>query len=121
MWTLIIEGGYPMWFLMLFGIAGLVAAVGYARRPTHTGLQVVIGLAITTIMSICTGIAADLAAVGHKAPDYLRSHPNMSLAEVTLAGVGESMSPAILGFSLLTIVALIVTLGLRRSRHADLD
>ena len=119
MWTLVIEGGYPMWFLMLFGIAGLVAAVGYARRPTRSGLQVVVGLGITTLMSICTGTAADLAAVGHKAPEYVRSHPNMKLPEVILAGVGESMSPAILGFSLLTIVALVVTLGLRRSRQVE--
>lgn len=119
MWTLVIEGGYPMWFLVLFGIAGLVAAVGYARRPTRPGLRVVIGLAITTFMSVCTGTAADVAAVGHKAPDYVRSHPNVRLTEVILAGVGESMSPAILGFSMLTIVALVVTLGMRRSGHLE--
>jgi Na+/proline symporter len=108
-----------MWFLILFGIAGLVSAVGYARRPTRPGLQVVIGPAITTLMSICTGTVADLAAVGHKAPDYVRSHPNTSLSEVLLAGVGESMSPAILGFSLLTTVALVASLGMRRSRHIE--
>jgi hypothetical protein len=43
----------------------------------------------------------------------------MKLTEVIVAGVGESMSPAILGFSLLTIVALVVTLGLRNSRHLE--
>lgn len=116
MWTLIVEGGYPMWFLLLFGLAALAAAVRYAQRPTRFGLRFVTGLALTTLMSICTGTAADLAAVGHKAPDYLKAHPNMSLAEVSLVGFGESMSPAVLGFSLLTMTALVVTLGVLRSR-----
>ena len=116
MWTLIIEGGYPMWFLLLFGLAGLAAAIRYAQRPTRSGLHFVAGLAATTLMSICTGTAADLAAVGHKAPDYLRAHPNMSLAEVTLVGFGESLSPAVLGFSLLTMIALVVSFGLLRAR-----
>lgn len=115
MWTLIIEGGYPMWFLALFGFAGLIMAVRYALHPSRLGLRSVVGLSVTTVLSIFTGTAADLAAVGHKAPEYLRAHPGITLAEVTLTGFGESMSPAILGFSLLTITALVVTLGLRRS------
>jgi len=116
MWTLIVEGGYPMWFLLLFGVAGLAAAVRYAQRPTRSRLHLVAGLASTTLMSSCTGTAADLAAVGHRAADYVRSHPRIGLAEVTLVGVGESMSPAVLGFSLLTMMALVVTLGILRTR-----
>lgn len=115
MLTLVVEGGYPMWFLLIFGLGGLIRAIRYAIRPSRLGLSSVAGLSVTTLMSIFTGVAADLAAVGHKAPDYVKSHPNSTLAEVTLTGFGESMSPAILGFSLLTITALVVTFGLRRS------
>jgi hypothetical protein len=117
MWTLMIEGGYQMWFLLIFGLAGLILAVRYAMHPSRLGLVSVAGISVTTLMSIFTGVAADLAAVGHKAPEYLKAHPNLTLAEVTLTGFGESMSPAILGFSLLTITALVVTLGLRRATN----
>lgn len=119
MWDLMIEGGYPMWFLLLFGIAGLVAAIRYAQKPTTGILRLVCGLGTTTLFSIFTGTAADVAAFGHKAPDFLKAHPAMNLSEVVLLGIGESMSPGVLGFSLLTICSLLVTVGLYRSARVE--
>lgn len=115
MWTLMIEGGYPMWFLLVVGAIGFISAVRYARRPSARGLWVVAGLAVTTLFGTCTGVAADLAAFGHKAPAYLKLHPEMSLSDVVLLGIGELMSPAVFGCSLLAITALVVTFGLRRA------
>jgi hypothetical protein len=114
MWKLMLEGGYPMWFLLAFGLAGTVAAIRYAARPSPNALYRVIGLGTTTSFSTLFGTVADLAALGHRAPDFLKAHPEQSLSEVVLLGVGESMSPGIVGFDLLTLMALIVSFGLYR-------
>jgi hypothetical protein len=45
----------------------------------------------------------------------LAHHPAETLANVVLQGVGESMSPAILGFSCLTLAAALVSVGLFRA------
>ncbi len=118
MWTLIQEGGYWMWFLLAFGLAAIIAGALYARSPSWGNLRVVVGLGVTTLFSSASGIAGDLSAVGHRAPEYVNSHPGTKLPEVVLLGVGESMSPGIIGFSMLTIVALLVTYGLFRDRQA---
>jgi hypothetical protein len=119
MWMLFVEGGYPMWFLLAFGLSALAAAARYAWRPSARALRVCSGLSTCTLLSICTGVATDLSAVGHKAPEYLRQNPGLTLAEVVLEGVGESMSPAIFGFTLLLMTALFVTYGLGRRESAD--
>ena len=116
MWTLMEEGGYPMWFLVTFGIATLLAAAGFAFRPETARLRLTLGLGTTTLISIGTGVVADLAAVGHQAPAYLAKHPEQDLATVLLQGFAESLSPAIFGGFILTIVALWVSVGLWRQR-----
>jgi hypothetical protein len=40
--------------------------------------------------------------------------PAVERRQLALAGVGESMAPAVLAFALLTVVWLLVALGLRR-------
>jgi hypothetical protein len=114
MLTLFAEGGYPMWFLVFFGICTLLAAAAFAYRPERARLRLTVGLAATTLCSIGTGVAADLAQVGHHVGEYHRAHPGSTLPELVLQGFAESMSPAIFGGFILTIVALWVSLGLWR-------
>jgi len=111
MWTLIVEGGFPMWFLLIFGLATWAAAGAFARRPTPRGLRLVLGLGVTTLFSVAMGIVTDLAAVGHHAPAYRAQHPELGWPEILLQGFAEAMSPGVLGFSMLTIAALLVTWG----------
>jgi hypothetical protein len=108
------EGGFAMFFLLAFGAALLVAATLYAWRVTRLALRVTLGLGAATGFATLTGVAVDLAAVGHGAVAYLGRHPGESLASVVLQGVGESLAPAVLGFTLLSLAALITTLGLYR-------
>ena len=112
---LFVEGGYPMWFLLVAALAALGAAASFAARPSPRRLALTRALSSTTLASILTGTAADVAAVGHHAPEYLARHPNETLASVVLQGVGESMSPAIVGFSCLALACLLIALGIHRS------
>lgn len=114
MWILFAEGGYPMWFLVFFGVCTLLASAAFAYRPKRAALRLSLGLGLTTLCSIATGVAADLAQVGHQAPQYVRAHPDVNLAEALIQGFAESMSPAIFGGFILTICSLWLSLGLWR-------
>lgn len=116
--TLFEEGGAPMWFLLAFGLGMLILAVRYAIAPTVWAFRATLGLGSATLFTAVTGTCADLAAVGHHAPAYLKAHPGMTLAEVLLQGAAESMSPGILGFTMLSLAAMIVTLGFYREGKA---
>jgi uncharacterized membrane protein len=119
MMTLFLEGGFPMWFLLAFGLLSLLASGRFAFRPSRARLRLTVSLGLATLFTVLTAIAADLAMVGHQVPRYLTSHPKETLASVLLQGFAESMSPAILGFSVLTVVALFLALGYYRE-SADL-
>jgi len=112
--TLFIEGGFPMWFLLAFGLATLAFATGFAWSPVRRTLRTTFGLAAATGFTSVTGICTDLATVGHQAPSYLKAHPTETLVDVRLQGAAESMSPGIMGFTILSLAALIVALGFQR-------
>lgn len=114
MLTLLVEGGFPMWFLLAFGLGTLVCAGRFARAPNRRMLRVTLALSGATGFTALTGICTDLAAVGHHAPAYLREHPGMTSTDVLLQGLAESLSPGILGFTMLSLAALIVALGFQR-------
>jgi hypothetical protein len=116
--TLIREGGFPMFFLLAFGLGALAFAVRFAVAPSQRALKTTLSLSAATLFTAVTGICAAFAAVGHQAPDYLKRHPESTLAEVVLLGIGESMSPGILGFTMLSLIALIVALGVWRQNPA---
>lgn len=107
-----------MFFLLAFGLAALAFAVRFATAPTQRSLRTALGLSAATACTAVTGICTAFSVVGHQAPDYLKRHPDTSLAEVALLGFAESMSPGILGFTLLSLVGLILALGLYRQSPA---
>jgi len=114
MMTLFREGGFPMWFLLAFGTLLLVSGARFAMRPDKARLRLALALGAATLFTMVTAVSADLATVGHQAPDYLASHPGITLATVVMQGAAESLSPAILGSTMLTLAALFIALGFHR-------
>jgi hypothetical protein len=112
--TLILEGGFPVFFLLAFGLAAMAFAVRFATAPSQRVFKTTLALCAATAFSSINGIFAAVSAVGHHAPEYLKHHPESSLAEVVLLGLGEAMSPGILGFTVLSLIALILALGVYR-------
>lgn len=111
MLTLLREGGFPIWFVLAFGALALFCAGRFAFRPGVLPWRLALALSCATLFAVLTAVAADLAEVGHQAPTYLARHPNESLTSVLLQGFAEAMSPAIMGFSMLTVVAMFIALG----------
>ena len=114
MLTLFREGGFPMWFLLAFGLGMLGLAGRFAYAPTGWALRATLGLGSATMFTAITGTCADFAAVGHHGPRFLETHPEMQLFQMLLQGFAESMSPMILGFTMLSLAAMLVTLGFYR-------
>jgi hypothetical protein len=114
MMTLFREGGFPMWFLLAFGMLLLIAGARFAIRPDAARLRLALALGAATLFTMVTAVSADLATVGHQAPDYLARHPELTIAAVLLQGFAESLSPAILGSTVLTLAALFIALGFHR-------
>lgn len=112
MLNLLREGGFVMVFVLGFGLTALVCAILFAVRPARRKLPFLRGMSYATLFAVLSGICADLAAVGHHVPDRFADKPDWYM--YLILGVGESMAPGILGFSILSLVALCAAVGARR-------
>jgi hypothetical protein len=112
--NLVREGGFPVFFLLAFGLVAMVFAVRFATAPSQRGFRTTLVLCVATLLTSVNGMFAAFAAVGHHAPDYVKQHPGSNLAEVVLLGFGESMAPGILGFTVLSLISLVLALGVWR-------
>jgi hypothetical protein len=123
MGTLMTEGGFPMFVVLAFGLATLLLAARFAYQPDGRSAAPVWSLAIATAASTVTGVASDLAAVGHHAPRFLQEHADdgagYDLPRVLIQGFAESMAPAILGSTFVALAALLVAVGLLRRLSAS--
>src|SRR5262245_13178706 len=99
-------GGFPMWAILAFGLFDLSLGARFAFRPERRLLPVIVALGCAVLFSVFAGTAKDFATVGMQVPHRpeLANSPQIHL--IILEGFAESMSPSILGFSLLSLVAL---------------
>lgn len=107
-------GGAPVWAILVFGSANLIASAVFSYRPSRRLLGVIIALACSVLFSVAAGTLADLAAVGMHIAERSDWQLSTRLPVLVLQGVAESMVPGILGFTFLSLVALACAVGLRR-------
>jgi hypothetical protein len=107
-------GGFPMWAILAFGLFDLALGARFAFRPERGLLPVIVALGFAVLFSVFAGTAADFAAVGIQVPHRAEWANSPHVHLIILEGFGESMSPSILGFSLLSLVALECAVGLRK-------
>jgi hypothetical protein len=123
MWTLIEWGGFPIWFVLAFGFIAFGSAVLFAWQPQRRGLRLIIGMSLATLFSILSAIAADLATVGHSVnvgwQKYMTDGGHDMVTRIINQGIAESLSPGIIGFTLLSLTWLVASVGLRRLPDAD--
>lgn len=109
MLTLIRNGGVPVIFVLVFGVLALTGAAYAAARPDERTLRYVKGMIWATVASVGSATCADLGAT-FQAVSGAPGTPTAML----LQGLSESMSPGILGFSLVSLAALFVAIAARR-------
>ena len=116
MLTLLRNGGVPMVFVVLFGVLALTGAIYAATRPDARTMDYVKGMCAATLASTCSATCADLGATFQHVSNA-PSGPGAGSGPDTrmlLEGLSESMSPGILGFSLVSLAALFLAVASRR-------
>lgn len=109
MLTLLRNGGVPMVFVLLFGVLALTGAAYAAAKPDVRTVRYVLAMCAATVASTLSGTCADLGATFQ----HVGNTPGAS-ARMLYVGISESMSPGILGFSLVSLSFLFVAVAVRR-------
>ena len=104
-------GGFSMWFLVVFGALALLSAARFARRPSPELLARIACLERAVSWAVLTGVASDLAAVGHKIATTSEWAHSPDLPLIVLTGFSESLMPAVLGGGILSVGALLTAVG----------
>lgn len=112
-------GGYPMWIVTIFGVACLVTAVRFALRADARKLAIVRALTWATIFAILSGVLSDFMTVMWKVPGTPEWAHDPDLHLIVMMGLGEAVTPGVLGFSLLSLVWLFVAIGTRRLQDRE--
>lgn len=112
MWFFL-AGGVPMIFVLTFGAIALVAAVAFAVRPDPERFGHLVALGVSVLCVSIAGVAADLLTVSVHVPGFVAEGGDAAM--LVLAGIGESLTPLIVGFTVVGIEAAIVAVGLRRA------
>jgi hypothetical protein len=119
MLDLIREGGGPMLFVLIFGLLTFGAAGLFAARGDRRRLGFIIWMGVATLLSVGGGIASDLAAVGHHGLAHCAER-QIAATACLLIGFAESMAPAIVGLTLLSLAAMLVAVGMSRTARAGI-
>jgi len=114
MMTLIRNGGFPMFFIMAFGLIALAAAGWYAFRPNPRSFGVIVWMGAATLFASLMGTVADFGAVAFAVSSMIVQGAK-DWPAVVFEGFAESMSPGIMGFALLSMVALVTAVGKARA------
>ncbi len=114
MLTLIRNGGFPMFFIMAFGGVALAAAGWYAFRPNARSLGVIVWMGTATLFASLMGTVADLGTVAYAVSSMIQAGAKDWYVAL-IEGFAESMSPGIMGFALLSMVALVTAVGRARA------
>jgi len=108
-----LEGGWGMWPILLFGVVALASAARYGVRPDRGWLRFVAALWLTLLVTVVHATVTDLAAVfAHFEGAALRA--GEPIVVTLFIGLKESTRPAALGGIFLTLVPLLAAVGLYR-------
>jgi hypothetical protein len=116
------DGGFSMYFVLGFGFVSLGWAAWYAARGKKKALGFVYAMMAATLFSIGSGVMVDLGMVfktlsGSSDVDERHQEVGRDVAhraDLLLEGLGESMAPGVMGFSLLALTSLLLAAGAAR-------
>lgn len=109
-----LEGGFGMWTVLAAGSAALGAAGRYAAAPDRGKLAFTAALSMTTVVATIAGVWTNVGAVMSFLEDPARV-PDAEVSRVLFQGLKEAGRPGTLAGLLLTLVAIVVSVGVRRS------
>jgi hypothetical protein len=111
LFTIFREGGWSTFMVVGLGLVALATAAFYAARPDAKHEGFIQWMSRAVLWSILAGICSDFATVFHNTNGI--ENPSLRI-QITMVGAAESLSPGILGFVLLSLVAMLTAVGRRR-------
>jgi hypothetical protein len=112
-------GGYPIWIVMILSLPMLYLGVRFAISLDARRLAMLRALTWAQLFAVGSGLASNVLAVmwGIGRSEEMLKDPLQPL----FIGLGEALTPAVLGLSVLTVVWILITFGLRRSPTSELE
>lgn len=108
-----------MWWLLLLGLPLLILAGIFMFRASPRRLHIIRALSISVVFATVAGVATDLTAVAWHTTRLEKFRDSPDFHHFVIQGIGEALSPACLGFTLLSLAWLFVAIGMRRVRELD--
>ena len=109
-----ILGIIVMLVILALGLFTVGVSVSFLLKPTEVKLGFIRPLSIATtyasIVGVVTGLAMTLARISWD----LRGGQGAVASAKFLGGIGEALVPSIVGFTLLTVAWVAVSLGMRK-------
>jgi hypothetical protein len=119
MGSFFVEGGWGMYPVLILGVILVLSAGRYAIDGEPVRLRFVGALALSLVASIATALAANVGAVFFYLESPERVADNLFL-RVLAEGLKESLRPAMLGFPLLGLALIAVSIGVYRVGRREL-
>lgn len=116
MLTFIQAGGFPMLVVIVFGLACLAAAIALAVKADATLLPLVRALTTATSFAVVSAVCADLMAVFWTVPGHPVWSQSPDFHLIVMRGLGEALSPAVMGCTMMAVAWSIASVGIRRAR-----
>lgn len=107
-------GGFPILIVLALGLGLLLISAIFARTPRPTRLGVIRALSVAVTFATLSAVAANVMAVFRKVPANPEWAHSPDLPLIVMTGLGEAITPAILGFTILSIAWMMVAVGMRR-------
>jgi heme exporter protein D len=107
-------GGFGSWVVLAVGVATLITAGLFARRPDERRMALIRGLSRATGFSILTALSTNVGAVMFRVPTHPEWAHSPDVHLIVMTGLGEALTPAMLGCALLTLSWLVTAIGMRR-------
>jgi|GEM_PF-1343801 len=113
------QGGWPMLLVLAIGVAMLYPAVRYMLTATAARQLLLERLTKAMRYTVIGGVAANLSATAFNSVDRAGDKPDFHLYLVY--GIGESLTVALAGYTILGVVWLMIAVGTRRATQTPVD
>ncbi len=112
-------GGVPIWIVLAISVPLLYLGVRFAISADARRLAIIRALTWAQTAAIVSGVASNIIMVLWHLGRKLE--PEESPLTPLFIGLGESLTPAVIGMSLVSIAWILVAFGLRRAPRSDVD
>lgn len=112
-------GGFAIWYVLALSLPLLALGAGFAYRPSPKRLACVRGLTWALVFGILSAVSTNLMAVFSKVSHRQEWAHSPDMPLIVMSGLSESITPAVLGFTFLSLSWLFVAFGMRRDVESE--